>query len=97
MPPFLIRWQKRAAMWEHESLWGHHRQASLKRLATDETLDAQSTPEAVPALPPSTHRLQLDWFVTVLTGSPYEDLATGAHDRWRQRVAEQRWPKFMAG
>jgi hypothetical protein len=42
------------------SRWGHHRQASLERLATDETLNAQSTPEAVPALAPSTHRFQLD-------------------------------------
>jgi hypothetical protein len=32
----------------------------LKCFATDETLDAQSTPEAVPAFPPSTDRLQLD-------------------------------------
>jgi hypothetical protein len=37
-----------------------------------------------------------DWFVTALTGSPYEDLATGARDRWRRRVAEQRWPRFAA-
>ena len=43
-----------------KSRWGHHRQASLKRLATDKTLDAQSTTEAVPALAPSTHGLQLD-------------------------------------
>jgi hypothetical protein len=37
-----------------------------------------------------------DWFVTALTGSPYEDFATSARDRWRQRVAEQRWPQFTA-
>jgi hypothetical protein len=37
-----------------------------------------------------------EWFVSALTGSPYEDLATGARDRWRRRVAEQRWPRFMA-
>jgi hypothetical protein len=32
----------------------------LKRFTTDEALDAQSTPEAIPALAPSTHGLQLD-------------------------------------
>jgi len=37
-----------------------------------------------------------DWFVGALTGSPAENLATGARDRWRQRSAEQRWPKFTA-
>jgi hypothetical protein len=37
-----------------------------------------------------------EWFVSALTGSPYEDLATGARDRWRQRVTEQRWPRFTA-
>jgi hypothetical protein len=37
-----------------------------------------------------------DWLVGTLTGSPYEDLATSARDRWRQRVAEQRWPRFTA-
>jgi hypothetical protein len=37
-----------------------------------------------------------EWFVGALTGSPYEDLATGARDRWRQRLAEGRWPKFTA-
>jgi len=37
-----------------------------------------------------------DWFVTALTGSPYENLATSASERWRQRVFERHWPKFTA-
>jgi hypothetical protein len=38
-----------------------------------------------------------EWFVSALTGSPYEDLATSARDRWRQRVDDwHRWPKFTA-
>jgi len=37
-----------------------------------------------------------DWFVTVLAGSPYEDFATNARDRWRQRLAARRWPRFTA-
>jgi hypothetical protein len=37
-----------------------------------------------------------DWFVGALTGSPGENLASGARDRWRQRIAEQRWPSFTA-
>jgi len=37
-----------------------------------------------------------DWFVKALTGSPYEDLATNARDRWQQRVTERRWPRFTA-
>ena len=41
------------------SRWGHHRQASLKRLATEKALDAQGAPKAVSPLTPSTHRLQL--------------------------------------
>jgi hypothetical protein len=32
----------------------------LKRFTTNEALDAQSTPEPIPALAPSTHGLQLD-------------------------------------
>src|SRR5262245_29399087 len=43
-----------------ESRWGHHRQASLKRLATDKALDTQRATEAIAALTPSTHGLQLD-------------------------------------
>jgi hypothetical protein len=37
-----------------------------------------------------------DWFLSALTGSPNENLASGARDRWRRRVAEQRWPRFTA-
>lgn len=38
-----------------------------------------------------------EWFVSALTGPPYEDLATNARDRWRQRVDDwRRWPKFTA-
>src|SRR5262249_13038778 len=40
--------------------WGHHRQASLERLAIDKALDAQRAPEAIAALTASTHGLQLD-------------------------------------
>ena len=37
-----------------------------------------------------------DWFADSLRGSPYEAFAFGIRDRWRERVAARRWPKFTA-
>jgi hypothetical protein len=37
-----------------------------------------------------------DWFVNALKGSDFERLALDIRDRWRQRVAARRWPKFTA-
>jgi hypothetical protein len=45
----LIRWQKRAAGWEHgfESRWGHHSQVSSDRPAADEPINRHGGPELV--------------------------------------------------
>ena len=37
-----------------------------------------------------------DRFVESLKGSPYEAFACEVRDRWRWRVADQRWPEFTA-
>jgi hypothetical protein len=37
-----------------------------------------------------------EWFLKELTGSPYESFAKKVYDRWRQRLAEGRYPMFTA-
>ena len=40
--------------------WGHHRQASLERLATDQPIDGEGAPKLVAALPSRPNWRQLD-------------------------------------
>jgi hypothetical protein len=37
-----------------------------------------------------------DWFADSLKGSEYEKFAVEIRDRWKQRVAQRRWPRFTA-
>jgi hypothetical protein len=61
--------------------------------------DSPHVPPLLPVPPDETRpglRVVYDWFVNSLKGSPYETFAIEVRDRWRQRVTEQRWPKFTA-
>jgi hypothetical protein len=52
------------------------------------------------AVPPNEVRPGLgvvyDWFANSLRGSPYEAFGSEVRERWRRRVADERWPQFTA-